>query len=254
MTGRLTGKVAIVTGAGSGMGKAISQLFAKEGAKVVLADINAQGIEEVKQAIEQAGGHAAAKVTNVVKQEDVDGVIDFATQTFGQLDILVNNAGIMDNFTPVGNLTDAEYERVMAINLTGPVKLCRAAIQVMEKQETGGVIINNASVGGLFGTRGGAAYTMAKHVLVGLTKNIAGTYGRFGKVRANAIAPGGVATNIQTTITAPDPLGMQALQATGETPIGQPGQIANLALFLASDEASFINGDIVKADGGWTVN
>lgn len=157
-------------------------------------------------------------MTNVVKQEDVDGVIDFATQTFGQLDILVNNAGIMDNFTPVGNLTDAEYERVMAINLTGPVKLCRAAIQVMEKQETGGVIINNASVGGLFGTRGG------------------------------------VATNIQTTITAPDPLGMQALQATGETPIGQPGQIANLALFLASDKASFINGDIVKADGGWTVN
>ena len=254
MTGRLTGKVAIVTGAGSGMGKAISQLFAKEGAKVALADINAQGIEEVKQAIEQAGGQAAAKVTNVVKQEDVDGVIDFATQTFGQLDILVNNAGIMDNFTPVGNLTDAEYERVMAINLTGPVKLCRVAIQVMEKQETGGVIINNASVGGLFGTRGGAAYTMAKHALVGLTKNIAGTYGRFGKVRADAIAPGGVATNIQTTITAPDPLGMQALQATGETPIGQPRQIANLALFLASDEASFINGDIVKADGGWTVN
>ncbi len=254
MVDRLAGKVAIVTGAGSGMGKAISQLFAKEGAKVVLADINAQGIEEVKQAIEQAGGQAAAKVTNVVKQEDVDGVIDFATQTFGQLDILVNNAGIMDNFTPVGNLTDAEYERVMAINLTGPVKLCWAAIQVMEKQETGGVIINNASVGGLFGTRGGAAYTMAKHALVGLTKNIAGTYGRFGKVRANAIAPGGVATNIQTTITAPDPLGMQALQATGETPIGQPGQIANLALFLASDEASFINGDIVKADGGWTVN
>lgn len=117
------------------------------------------------------------------------------------------------------------------------------------KQETGGVIINNASVGGLFGTRGGAAYTMAKHALVGLTKNIAGTYGRFGKVRANAIAPGGVATNIKTTITAPDPLGMQALQATGEPPIGQPGQIANLALFLASDEASFINGDIVKADG-----
>ena len=122
------------------------------------------------------------------------------------------------------------------------------------KQETGGVIINNASVGGLFGTRGGAAYTMAKHALVGLTKNIAGTYGRVGKVRANAIAPGGVATNIQTTITAPDPLGMQAPQATGEPPIGQPGQIANLALFLASDEASFINGDIVKADGGWTVN
>lgn len=123
-----------------------------------------------------------------MKQEDVDGVIDFATQTFGQLDILVNNEGIMDNFTPVGNLTDAEYERVMAINLTGPVKLCRAA------------------------------YTMVKHALVGLTKNIAGTYGRFGKVRANAIAPGGVATNIQTTITAPDPLGMQALQATGEPP------------------------------------
>lgn len=124
----------------------------------------------------------------------------------------------------------------------------------MKQEDVDGVIDFATQTFGLFGTRGGAAYTMAKHALVGLTKNIAGTYGRFGKVRANAIAPGGVATNIQTTITAPDPLGMQALQATGEPPIGQPGQIANLALFLASDEASFINGDIVKADGGWTVN
>jgi len=123
----------------------------------------------------------------------------------------------------------------------------------MEKQENGGVIVNNASVGGLFGGRGGAVYTVAKHGLVGMTKNVAATYGRFGKIRANAIAPGGVKTNIQSTITKPDPLGGKAIQAAGEAPLGEPQQIANLAVFLGSDESNFLNGDIIKADGGWTV-
>ncbi len=149
-------------------------------------------------------------------------------------------------------MTDEIWDRVIAVNLTGPMKLARAAINIMDKQKTGGVIINNASVGGLFGTRGGASYVASKHALIGLTKNIAATYGTFNKIRANAIAPGGVNTNIGATITAPSELGMRAIQGAGDAPMGEPEQIAKVALFLASDDSSFVNGDVLKADGGWT--
>lgn len=122
----------------------------------------------------------------------------------------------------------------------------------MDSQENGGVIINNASVGGLFGTRGGAAYVASKHGLVGLTKNIASTHGTLGKIRCNAIAPGAVATNIGATITSPNELGFKAIQGAGEAPTGQPEEIAQVALFLGSDDSSFVNGLVVTADGGWT--
>lgn len=251
--GRLDNKVAIVTGAGSGMGKAIAEEYAHEGAKVILADINQETLEAVAEEIKAAGGETTISVTNIANEDDINAMVALATDTYGSLDILVNNAGIMDNFTTVGNVSNELYDKVIAINLTGPFKAARAAINVMEKQDTGGVIINNASVGGLFGARGGAVYAISKHGLIGLTKNIAATYGRFGKIRANAIAPGGVKTNIQSTITAVDPLGGQALQAAGDAPLGEPSDIAHLATFLASDESSFIDGDVIKADGGWTV-
>ncbi|WEV57145.1 SDR family oxidoreductase [Ligilactobacillus acidipiscis] len=250
---KLTDKVAIVTGAGSGMGKAIAIAYANAGAKVVLADVNEQTLAEVEQEITGNGGQVLSCVTDISKEKDIDNLIKATTDKFGSLNILVNNAGIMDSFQVVGNVSNEQWNKVMAIDLEGPFKTARAAIKVMEKQDNGGVIINNASVGGLFGGRGGAVYTIAKHGLVGLTKNIAATYGRFGKIRANAIAPGGVKTNISSTIKQPDPLGGQAVQAAGQPPLGEPEQIAALALFLAGDEASFLNGDIVKADGGWTV-
>ncbi len=256
MSEKLTGKVAIVTGAGSGMGKSIALSYAKAGAKVVLADVNEKTLAEVEKEITNQSGQALSCVTDISKESDVDALIKAATDKFGSLDILVNNAGIMDSFQVVGNVTNELWDKVMAIDLEGPFKAARAAIKVMEKQDNGGVIINNASVGGLFGGRGGAVYTVAKHGLVGLTKNIAATYGRFGKIRANAIAPGGVATNIASTIKNPDPLGMKAVgaaQGTKEPLVGKPEEIAAVALFLASDDSSFVNGDIIKADGGWTV-
>ncbi len=249
---KLSGKTALVTGAGSGMGRAIAKLFAEEGARIVAVDMNGDTVETVVLEIKASGGEAVGVSGNVTKQEDIDKMIDTATSTFGSLDILVNNAGIMDNFLTVGEVTDEVWDRVLAVNLTGPMKLARAAIQIMDKQESGGVIINNASVGGLFGTRGGTSYVASKHALIGLTKNIAATYGTFNKIRANAIAPGGVNTNIGATITAPSELGMRAIQGAGEAPIGEPEQIAKVALFLASDDSSFVNGDVLKADGGWT--
>lgn len=249
---KLSGKTALITGAGSGMGRAIAKLFAEEGARIVAVDMNGDTVEAVVSEIKASGGEAVGVSGNVTKQEDINKMVETATSTFGSLDILVNNAGIMDNFLTVGEVTDEVWDRVIAVNLTGPMKLTRAAIHIMDKQETGGVIVNNASVGGLFGTRGGASYVASKHALIGLTKNIAATYGTFNKIRANAIAPGGVNTNIGATITAPSELGMRAIQGAGEAPMGEPEQIAKVALFLASEDSSFVNGDVLKADGGWT--
>ncbi|GAK39047.1 glucose 1-dehydrogenase [Paenibacillus urinalis] len=250
---KLQDKVAIVTGAGSGMGKAIASLYAQEGAKVIVADINQDSVNAVVAEIKANGGEALGEVVNVAKKEDVEKMINAATSAFGSLDILVNNAGIMDNFTPVGDVSDELWDRLLDINLKGPFMACRAAINIMKDQPNGGVIVNNASVGGLFGTRGGAAYIASKHGLVGLTKNIAATYGREGgNIRANCIAPGGVKTNIQSTITAPHPLGSAALADAGSGKLADPIEIARVALFLGSDDSSFVNGDVIKADGGWT--
>lgn len=251
---KLQGKTAIVTGAAAGMGEAIAKKFAAEGANVVATDINKELLDQVVSAITENGGEAIGLVSNIGKQTDIDEMVNEAIEKYGSLDILVNNAGIMDNFVPVGDLTDEQWNRIIDINLTGPFKAARAAINIMEKQENGGVIINNASIGGLFGARGGAAYVASKHGLLGMTKNIAATYGVHGKVRANAIAPGGVATNIQTTITEPHPLGSQAIGSIGgnTAPLGQSDEIAEVALFLASDASSFVNGTVVTADGGWT--
>lgn len=249
---KLSSKTAIVTGAGAGMGKAIAILFAQEGANVIVSDINAENIESVVNEIKSNGGQAIGVTANIANEEDIDKMVSTAVEKYGSLDILVNNAGIMDNFVPVGDVSNELWDKVIAVNLTGPFKAARAAIQVMEKQETGGVIINNASIGGLFGVRGGAAYVATKHGLIGLTKNMAATYGVHRNIRVNAIAPGGVNTNIQTTITAPHQLGLQAIGNTGKAPTGEPMEIAHVALFLASSDSSFVNGAVITADGGWT--
>lgn len=249
---RLSNKVAIVTGAGSGMGRAIAELFAKEGAKVVASDVNKERINEVTASIKNAGGEVLGVLADVAKESDVQQLIDATVNAFGTVDILVNNAGIMDNFIPVGEITNEHWERVLGVNLNGPMYASRAAIRVMLDKGKG-VIVNNASIGGLFGARGGAAYVASKHGLIGLTKNTAAVYSPKG-IRVNAIAPGGVNTAISGTITAPNQLGMEAIGRAGNAPMGEAQEIAYAALFLASDEASFINGAVLTADGGWTAH
>ncbi|WP_141499889.1 SDR family oxidoreductase [Paenibacillus luteus] len=249
---RLSGKVAVITGAASGMGKAIAELFAAEGAKVVVSDLRLETAQTVVAHIESLGGTAIAVAANVAKEEDVQQLIDTTVETFGTLDILINNAGIMDNFVPAGDLTDELWERVFAINTTGPMRTIRKAIPIFTEKKSG-VIVNIASAGGLYGSRAGAAYTAAKHAVVGLTKNVGFQYAKEG-IRCNAIAPGGVSTNIGTTINEPNPFGMErAMVGMGINPrTGDPEEIAKVALFLASDDASFVNGTVVTADAGWT--
>lgn len=249
---RLKGKVAVVTGAASGMGKAIAILYAKEGAKVVVSDINLDAAKATVAEIESNGGIATAVLVNVAKEEDVQNLIDTAVNTYGTVDILVNNAGIMDNFVPAVDVTDELWERVFSINTTGPMRTIRKALPIFIEKGSG-VIVNIASAGGLMGSRAGAAYTASKHAVIGLTKNVGFQYATLG-VRCNAIAPGSVNTNINTTISKPHEFGMErALAGIKLSPrIGQSEEIARVALFLASDDSSFVNGTVVIADAGWT--
>ncbi len=249
---KLQNKVAVVTGAGSGMGKAIATIFAQEGAKVIAADINLETVKAVVANIVSNGGVATAVAANVTKEQDIQNMIDVAVSAYGTLDILVNNAGIMDNFVPAGEVTDELWEKVFAVNVTGPMRAIRKGLPILLKKGSG-VIINIASAGGLLGSRAGASYTASKHAVVGLTKNVGFQYAKLG-IRCNAIAPGAVNTNIGTTIYDPSKFGMErAMAGINLNPrVGEPEEIAKVALFLASDDSSFINGAIITADAGWT--
>ena len=249
---KLENKVAVVTGAGSGMGKAISILFAKEGARVITADIKKESVDAVVNEITSAGGTVKAVTADVTQENDVQNMIDSAVKSYGTLDILVNNAGIMDNFMPAAEVTDALWEKVFAVNATGPMRATRKALPIFIEKKSG-IIINIASAGGLMGSRAGAAYTASKHAVIGFTKNVGFQYAKLG-IRCNAIAPGAVNTNIGTTIYAPNQFGMErAMAGMNLNPrIGQPEEIATIALFLACDDSSFVNGEILTADAGWT--
>lgn len=249
---KLQEKVAIVTGAASGMGKAIAKLYAKEGAKVVVADLNFEGAEEVVKEIIADNGVAVAVQVNVANQEDIDHMIDTAVNEYGKLDILVNNAGIMDGFEPVADITDERWDLIFDVNTKGVMRSMRKAIPLFLKQGAG-VIVNISSTGGLNGAHAGATYGASKHAVVGLTKNTGYMYAQKG-IRCNAIAPGAVNTNISASMKNINPFGMERTKTVqGVIPkVGEPEEIANAALFLATDEASFVNGTVLTVDGGWT--
>lgn len=248
---KLNGKIAVVTGAASGMGKAIAILFAKEGAKVAVSDLNLEGAKQTAADIEAAGGTAFAILTNVAKEEDIQTLIDTTVKNYGTVDILVNNAGIMDNFEPAADITDEVWERIFAVNTTSVMRATRKVMPLFLEKGAGN-IINIASVGGLFGSVAGASYTASKHAVIGFTKNVGFQYA-VKNIRCNAIAPGGVATNIGSTITAPNEFGSQrAMLGMPLNPrYGTSEEIAAVALFLASDDSSFVNGAVIIADGGW---
>lgn len=249
---KLQDKVTVVTGAGSGMGKAIAMLYAQEGAKVVISDINSDSANAVVEEIKSSGGEAISVVANVAEEADIQNLIDATVSAYGTVDVLVNNAGIMDNFEPAGDIEDGNWERIFAVNTTSVMRLTRKVLPIfLEKAQ--GVIINVASAGGLYGARAGAAYTASKHAVVGFTKNTGFMYAPQG-VRCNAIAPGGVETNISASMTGISEFGMGRIQpGLAINPrVGKSEEIAKVALFLASDDSSFVNGTVITADAGWT--
>jgi NAD(P)-dependent dehydrogenase (short-subunit alcohol dehydrogenase family) len=249
---KLQDRVAVVTGAASGMGKSIAELYAKEGAKVIVADLNLEGAEQVAAGIVSNGGVAKALKVNVALVEDINNMIDTAVNEYGTLDILVNNAGIMDGFEPVGDITDERWDLIFDINTKSVMRSTRKALPIfLEKGK--GVIVNTASTGGVSGAHAGAIYTASKHAVVGLTKNTAFMYANKG-IRCNAIAPGATATNISASMKNINEFGMSRTQLTQAVipRVGTPEEIAQVALFLASDDSSFVNGAIIAADAGWT--
>ena len=250
---RFADKRVLVTGAASGMGLAMVTRFAAEGASVVAADWNGERLDAAVAKIQADGGAIVGVQGDISDEATAAGLIDRAVETYGRLDVLCNNAGVMDYMQGVGELADEIWRKVLSINLDGPMFASRRAVQYM-LEHGGGVIINTASTAGLHGGAAGAAYTVAKHGLVGLTRNTAWMYAKRG-IRCNAICPGATMTNIGESMPENrlDPTGAgRAAEFAALAPAYlQPDDIAALALFLASDESRHINGAIIPADGGW---
>lgn len=249
------GKVALITGAASGIGKAVVLELISQGASVVAVDMVEERLTQLASELQSQSDKLATCLGNVTLEADVDRMVETATTRFGRLDILVNNAGIMDAMTPVAELSTELWNRVLSVNLTGPFLLSRKAIPVMLKQGEGR-IVNVASEAGLRGSAAGAAYTVSKHGVIGLTKNTAFMYGPQG-IRCNAVCPGGVETNIGLGGDYnPASLGMSrvmgVLQAVTGGRVAKPAELAAVITFLLSDEASFVNGAILAADNGWS--
>lgn len=249
---RLENKVAIITGSGAGIGKAIATRYAEEGAKIVIADFNEEALQTTVEELKSAGHEAIGVVVNVAVEEDVAKMVSETVSQFGRVDILVNNAGVGDNMQAAENVKDETWQRVMDINVTGVMRGLRQIIPAFLKNG-GGTIVNMASIAGLTGGRGGLAYTAAKHAVVGMTKNIASHYGPQ-NIRCNAIAPAHIETGFAAAMTNVDQFGLEvATRGVSLMPkAGTVQDISNIAVFLASDESAYINGVALAADAGWS--
>ena len=259
--GILENKVAVFTGAGSGLGQASAIKCAQEGAKIIISDINPDRLSETMELLKAQGLTAEAMVCDVTKVEDAKAQIDKAVELYGRLDILVNSAGIGDGFSPVGEVEDKEWNLVMNINLNGTKNYCREALRVMVPQKSGS-IINFSSLCGQTGGRQGAPYVASKWAVIGLTKNTAAMYADMG-IRCNVICPGGIPTNFLkdatgNKLTKNKPFMAKALaggntnpRVEGKLGFPTPDEIADIVLFLGSDASKLINGVDLTADGGW---
>lgn len=248
----LEGRGVILTGGGSGIGRAAAAQFAAHGARLLIADLNGDAAEAAVAEVAAAGGTARAVVGDLSEPEVVDTVVTTALEALGGIDVLVNNAGVMDRMSAAADTDDDEWERVLRINLTAPFRLTRAVLPHMVRAGRG-AIVTTASEASLRGSAAGTAYTAAKHGVVGLTKSVAVMYRDQG-IRANAIAPGATRTGIQVDAD-PDALG-PTVTASYQRNIGSrlaaAEEQAAALVFLASDAASSINGAVLPVDNGWS--
>jgi NAD(P)-dependent dehydrogenase (short-subunit alcohol dehydrogenase family) len=245
---RHTDRVAIVTGAGSGIGRATALRLAREGAHVIGCDVSAPALEGARAQFAAEGVHVTLVTADVTRQGEIERLVHAAGP---RIDILANVAGIMDHFIPLGELDDATWAQVLDVNLTGVMRLSRAVLPIMEAGG-GGAVVTVASEASLGAGCAGASYTTSKHAVIGLVKHIAYFYGPKG-IRSNAVLPGAVNTGIGATADPRSGWAMQraALAMATMPDAAEPDEIATLISWLASDEASNVNGACVTADGGW---
>lgn len=242
------GRNAIVTGAGSGIGRATALEFAASGANVICSDLHPQTVQETVDLIMNMGGTGIAVPGDVTSQTHIDALVQAAN---GRIDSLANVAGIMDGFLPGAEVDDATWDRVMSVNATAPMRLTRAVLPLMLSAKQG-AIVNVASEAGLRGSSAGVAYTSSKHAIIGLTRSTAFFYGRSG-VRTNAICPGGVKTNIDATPKSKFGYDTCATTFGLATRYAEPAELASLICWLSSDAAINVNGAVIASDGGWSV-
>ncbi|MXR20049.1 SDR family NAD(P)-dependent oxidoreductase [Halobacterium bonnevillei] len=250
----LNGKTAVVTGAGSGIGRASALRFAEEGANVVVADVVEETGQETVDLIEDAGGDATFVEVDVSDTESVERMVDVAVDVYGGLDFAHNNAGILTGFADVTDIDEAQWDQLIDVNLKGVWACMKAELPVMDEQGSG-VIVNTASESALAGMGGLSSYSASKHGVVGLTKSVALEYATRG-VRVNAIAPGPTKTNIQenTAGGSADPRSLpfdtSAMRDVPMDRVAEPEEMAGVVAFLCSSDASYITGHTVPVDGG----
>ncbi|WP_339279051.1 glucose 1-dehydrogenase [Paenibacillus sp. FSL W8-1187] len=250
----LNEKIALVTGGGSGIGRATSLKMAGYGAKLVIVDFNEAGGQETVRLIQEQGGEAIFVQADVSKAEDVQRYVQAAVDAFGRIDVFFNNSGIVQKFNRLADIEESEFDRIMSVNVRGVFLGMKYVLKVME-QQGGGSIVNTASTAGVKSEHSASAYSASKHAVVGLTKGAAIEYVKKG-IRVNAICPGGVETALTKGVEAAFLSGGYVPEEVGNMRMGryaQPDELAEVACFLASDRASYMTGSIVVADGGLTL-
>lgn len=252
--GLVTGKIALVTGGGAGIGRATAKTFAAEGAKVVVSDVSLEGGAETVKMIEQAGGTALFVAADVTKKADVSDLIAKTVAAYGRLDCAVNNAGIEGKIAPFAAQSEENFDAIIGVNLKGTFLCLQAEIAAMLKSG-GGTIVNLSSIAGLIGFSGLSPYVASKHGVIGLTKNAALEYATSG-IRVNAVCPGGVDTRMLDSLAEQATSGAQSssdmmapLHPMGR--IGTPQEIADLIVWLSSPRAGFVTGTAIPIDGGY---
>jgi NAD(P)-dependent dehydrogenase (short-subunit alcohol dehydrogenase family) len=250
---KLKDKVAIVTGSTKGIGAAIAEEYIKEGAKVVVVGTNTERGDAVVKKLQSLGGEAFFQKTDLGNMDSVQQLIDATLAKYGKVDILVNNAGLDDDITATPDkITEEIYDRVMDVNVKGPFFLCQKVMPVMAKNG-GGAIVNMGSIASTGAGRGPIVYTISKHAMLGLTRELAFFGGHMG-ININAILPGGVATEmIAEALKDESNPAVQLIKASPAERPAEPKEIARVAVFLASEDASYLHGEAITVDGGFTL-